>query len=305
MILILFLNQVFGQDFKNDSIIKDFIINLQNDNVDTILVYENGVVGNMDPFVLIIDDSCIVYGEIQPSYIIWRKNNDDYITKLNSYDCFTYDTVRYDFNTIWDKYFENKQKIYIENIYMPQYIEHGDTISVGLDHYSYSQFMFISSFDTITFEVSDFDLSKLIDEKYKNLNYEKNKRTMRNTIRDLIDNEIGNIEKNNLIKDYWKPIIVGELNNQQVRLIKINGEFVMHHHDNEDEFFLVIKGFLKMDYGDKIVNIQEGEFTIVPKGVKHRPIADIETHLLLFEPETILNTGNIRNELTLDSPEKI
>tara|TARA_R110002096_G_scaffold392263_3_gene587210 strand:- start:196 stop:555 length:360 start_codon:yes stop_codon:yes gene_type:complete len=112
-------------------------------------------------------------------------------------------------------------------------------------------------------------------------------------------------DKLNLINDYWKPIIVGELNNQQVRLVKIKGEFVMHHHDDEDEFFLVIKGLLKMDYGDRIIDIHEGEFIVIPKGVKHRPIADIETHLLLFEPETILNTGNVRNELTLDSPKRI
>jgi mannose-6-phosphate isomerase-like protein (cupin superfamily) len=112
-------------------------------------------------------------------------------------------------------------------------------------------------------------------------------------------------DKLNRIKDYWKPIIVGELNNQQVRLVKIKGEFVMHHHDNEDEFFLVIKGHLKMDYGDRITDINEGEFIIIPKGIKHRPIAEFETHLLLFEPETVLNTGNVRNEFTLDSPEKL
>jgi mannose-6-phosphate isomerase-like protein (cupin superfamily) len=82
------------------------------------------------------------------------------------------------------------------------------------------------------------------------------------------------IDKLNLITDYWKPIIVGELNNQQIRLVKIKGEFVMHHHENEDEFFLVIKGFLKMDYGNMIVDINEGEFIIIPKGIKHRPIAD-------------------------------
>jgi mannose-6-phosphate isomerase-like protein (cupin superfamily) len=111
-------------------------------------------------------------------------------------------------------------------------------------------------------------------------------------------------DKLNLIKDYWKPIIVGELNNQQVRLVKIKGEFVMHHHDNEDEFFFVIKGFLKMDFGNKIVEVNEGEFIIIPRGIEHRPIADTETHVLLFEPESILNTGNVRNELTLDSPEK-
>lgn len=112
-------------------------------------------------------------------------------------------------------------------------------------------------------------------------------------------------EKFDLISDYWKPIIVGELNNQHVRLVKIKGEFVMHRHDNEDEFFLVIKGLLKMDYGDRIVNVKEGEFIIIPKGINHRPIADIETHILLFEPNSTLNTGNVRNELTLDSPERM
>ena len=106
-------------------------------------------------------------------------------------------------------------------------------------------------------------------------------------------------DKINLIKDYWKPIIVGELNNQHVKLVKVKGEFTMHHHDNEDEFFLVIKGLLKMDYGDKMVEIKEGEFIIVPRGVDHRPIADLEVHILLFEPDTTLNTGNIRNELTV------
>ena len=112
-------------------------------------------------------------------------------------------------------------------------------------------------------------------------------------------------EKLDLITDCWKPIIVGELNKQQVRLVKIKGEFVMHKHDNEDELFLVIKGLLKMDYGDKIIDIREGEFIIIPRGVTHRPISDNETHLLLFEPETTLNTGDVRNELTLDSPEKM
>jgi mannose-6-phosphate isomerase-like protein (cupin superfamily) len=111
-------------------------------------------------------------------------------------------------------------------------------------------------------------------------------------------------DKLNLIYDYWKPIIVGELNNQHVKLVKIKDKFIMNHHDNEDELFLVIKGLLKMDYGDKIVEINEGEFIIVPRGVEHRPIADSEVHILLFEPNTTLNTGNIKIEFTVDSPEK-
>lgn len=118
-------------------------------------------------------------------------------------------------------------------------------------------------------------------------------------------NKVNINEKLNLITEYWKPIIVGELNEQQVRLVKIKGEFVMHKHSNEDELFLVIKGSFKMDYGDKMVDINEGEFIIIPRGVRHRPIADKEAHLLLFEPETVLNTGDVRNELTQESPERM
>lgn len=117
-------------------------------------------------------------------------------------------------------------------------------------------------------------------------------------------NQVNINQKLDLITDYWKPIIVGELNNQHVKLVKIKGEFVMHHHDNEDELFLVIKGAFKMDYGDKIVDVNEVEFIIIPKGVKHRPIAENETHILLFEPATTLNTGNVKNELTVETPEK-
>jgi mannose-6-phosphate isomerase-like protein (cupin superfamily) len=118
-------------------------------------------------------------------------------------------------------------------------------------------------------------------------------------------NKVNIKDKLELIKEYWKPIIVGELNNQQVRLVKIKGEFVMHKHDNEEELFLVINGSFKMDYGDRQVDIKEGEFIIIPRGINHRPIADAEAHLLLFEPESVLNTGNVRNELTHESPEKV
>ncbi len=112
-------------------------------------------------------------------------------------------------------------------------------------------------------------------------------------------------DKLNMITEYWKPIIVGELNNQQVRLVKIKGEFIMHKHDNEDEFFLVLKGRFKMDYGDRMIDLHEGEFIIIPRGTEHKPVADEECHLLLFEPDSVLNTGNVRNELTHDSPEKL
>lgn len=111
--------------------------------------------------------------------------------------------------------------------------------------------------------------------------------------------------KLDLITSYWKPVIVGELNDQQVKLVKVKGSFVMHKHENEDELFLVIKGVLKMDYGNRILTINEGEFVIIPKGTEHRPMAESEAQLLLFEPKNTLNTGNTRNVFTVDAPERM
>lgn len=116
-------------------------------------------------------------------------------------------------------------------------------------------------------------------------------------------NKVNLQEKLKLIEAYRTPVIVGELNNQYVKLVKVKGEFTMHHHDNEDEFFMVHKGLLTIQFSDKTVEPGKGEFLVVPRGVDHKPIADSEVHLLLFEPEATLNTGNVRNELTVDSPE--
>lgn len=112
-------------------------------------------------------------------------------------------------------------------------------------------------------------------------------------------------EKLKLIDDYRVPRIIGELNSQQIRIVKIKGEFVPHVHENEDELFLVIKGLLKMEYDDTLEELSEGEFIIIPRGIKHRPIAEEEVHLLLFEPATILNTGNVKNELTIERPVRL
>jgi mannose-6-phosphate isomerase-like protein (cupin superfamily) len=112
-------------------------------------------------------------------------------------------------------------------------------------------------------------------------------------------------EKLALIRDHWKPRIVGELNGQQVKLVKFTGAFVWHHHDDEDELFLVVKGRFRMEFRDREVWLEEGEFLIVPRGVEHRPVAEEEAHVLLFEPASTLNTGNVRNERTVDSPERI
>ncbi len=104
--------------------------------------------------------------------------------------------------------------------------------------------------------------------------------------------------------DRWSPRIVGELNGQHVKLAKIEGEFVWHHHDDEDEMFLVIHGVMRMDFRDRSVEVREGEFIIVPRGVEHRPAAECEAHILLFEPAGTLNTGNIRNERTVEDPRR-
>jgi mannose-6-phosphate isomerase-like protein (cupin superfamily) len=105
--------------------------------------------------------------------------------------------------------------------------------------------------------------------------------------------------------DYWNPRIIGELNGQQVKAAKLKGEFVFHHHDDEDEMFLVLEGHLKIVLEDKTIDVSPGEFIIIPKGVNHKPIAEEEVHLLLFEPASTLHTGNVRHELTKDNLEKL
>ena len=107
------------------------------------------------------------------------------------------------------------------------------------------------------------------------------------------------------IQDYWSPRVVGELNAQQVKLAKIKGEFVWHYHENEDEMFLVLQGDLDLEFRDGTVSLGAGEFFIVPRGVEHRPVAKEEVHLLMFEPASTLNTGNVRNEFTVEHPRKI
>lgn len=101
--------------------------------------------------------------------------------------------------------------------------------------------------------------------------------------------------------EHWQPRIVGELNGQHVKLVKLQGEFVWHHHESEDELFLVLKGAMTIELRDRDVHLGEGEFFIVPRGVEHRPVAAEEAHVLLFEPASTLNTGNVRNERTYEA----
>ena len=105
-------------------------------------------------------------------------------------------------------------------------------------------------------------------------------------------------EKLSRFSDYYNPRIAGELNGQLVKLVKLKGEFVWHHHDKEDELFYVVKGSFDMHLRDKIITINEGEFLIVPHGVEHKPVAKEEVAIMLFEPASTLNTGNIENEFT-------
>jgi mannose-6-phosphate isomerase-like protein (cupin superfamily) len=112
-------------------------------------------------------------------------------------------------------------------------------------------------------------------------------------------------EKFGRIGEYWSPKIVGQLNGQYVKLAKFKGEFVWHHHENEDELFLVIKGTLTVQLRDGDVTIRQGEFYIVPAGVEHRPVAQEEVHALLLEPISTLNTGNITNNRTIENPDWI
>jgi mannose-6-phosphate isomerase-like protein (cupin superfamily) len=110
--------------------------------------------------------------------------------------------------------------------------------------------------------------------------------------------KINTEEKLSLFSDHWNPRIVGELNGQHVKLVKFQGTFVWHKHEEEDELFYVLNGEFDMEFRDKTVRVKENEFIIVPKGVEHRPVAEKEVAVMLFEPVTTLNTGNTEGELT-------
>ena len=112
-------------------------------------------------------------------------------------------------------------------------------------------------------------------------------------------------QKFSLFSDHWSPKIAGELNDSYVKLVKFQGEFVWHHHDNEDELFLVVKGRMLMRFRDRDVWVNEGEFIIVPHRVEHMPVAPEEVQVVLLEPKSTLNTGNVENERTVAELEKI
>jgi len=112
-------------------------------------------------------------------------------------------------------------------------------------------------------------------------------------------------QKFRMFNDFWSPKVVGELNDSHVKLVKLKGEFVWHQHETEDELFLVVKGSLQIKLRDQDIFLEEGEFVIIPRGVEHLPIAKDEVHVLLLEPKTTLNTGNVGNERTVLDLERI
>lgn len=113
------------------------------------------------------------------------------------------------------------------------------------------------------------------------------------------------VDKLNTFSDYWSPKIVGELNNQLVKVAKFKGEFVMHQHENEDELFYVIAGELFIKLKDKTLHLNAGEFVVIPKGVEHQPYAPEEVHVVLFEPASTLNTGNVENDMTVSDLDRL
>ena len=113
------------------------------------------------------------------------------------------------------------------------------------------------------------------------------------------------LEKFDLINEYWSPRLLGELNNQAVKIAKLKGEFIWHHHENEDEMFFVIEGELTIKLKDRDIVLKENEFFIIPKGVEHKPVAKDEVWVMMFEPISTINTGNVQSDITIDKIEKI
>lgn len=112
-------------------------------------------------------------------------------------------------------------------------------------------------------------------------------------------------EKLGLFEEYWNPKIIGELNDHKVQVVKLKGEFVWHHHENEDELFLVIKGKLIIHFRDRDIEVNEGEFVIIPHKLEHKPEAKEEVHIVLIEPKTSINTGNVTTDKTTTKQDKI
>jgi len=150
-----------------------------------------------------------------------------------------------------------------------------------------------------------------VAESRERLSFPAARHRLRNDRPSNLGREIGFMQTVNLrekfgkFQDYCNPRVIGDVNDCQVKAVKLKGEFVWHHHENEDELFLVVHGTLRMKFRDREAVVREGEFVIVPRGVEHCPVADEEVHIVLIEPRTTLNTGNVRNEKTVTQLERI
>jgi mannose-6-phosphate isomerase-like protein (cupin superfamily) len=120
-----------------------------------------------------------------------------------------------------------------------------------------------------------------------------------------MNDKVNLAEKLASIGEHWSPRVIADVNECSVKLVKLEGEFVWHHHEGDDELFLVVKGRFRMEFRARTVPLEEGELIVVPRGVEHRPVADEEAHVLLFEPRTVVNTGNVVEARTVRNPERI
>lgn len=191
----------FGQ-VNNDSIINRFVENLRTNGIDTILTYDNACVGCIDPTMLIStnNDSCFSDDKPYFAYILWKKKGLTFVTKISDYDCYIYDTIRYNFSLIWNLYFRNKSKIKKEKIFSPAFLNNGDIVSEDIDHFSYVHIVIIDKKEKVEFEINDFYFNRMVDEKYLNLNYYRNFKTFRKKLQSLINKKIKYIEDKKLIK---------------------------------------------------------------------------------------------------------
>jgi hypothetical protein len=200
VILNLFIISILSQEYKNDSITTEYIGKLSFSGVDTILIYERSCVG-CEFIVIEENDSCYnLVGEPWFIYLFWRKNGQDFISKVSNYPCYDYDTIKTNLNAIWNMYVTNKLKIRNEPILIPSYLEKGDTVNVDIDHYSYAHIRVLFGKESIDFEISDYYLSQFVYDNIKNINYSANSETMRKKLMDEVEKEIKLIEDNNQIK---------------------------------------------------------------------------------------------------------
>jgi hypothetical protein len=191
-------------------LISKYLQKLSDNNIDTILIFENGCVACESFDILEVNDSIINFGNPQISYVFWKKEGANYLTKIIDHDLYCCDTISFESNLIWELYFKNKAKIIKEQILPPTYLDGKDTVELDIDHYSFSQIKLIDVKDIVEFEINEFYFSRFINENTLNINYDKNTMTLRRKLQNQIIKDIKYIEDNKLnkITSYKKHIVV-------------------------------------------------------------------------------------------------